>query len=54
MDIIKLSQLGEGSTLEYKRSTDNLTTILKCVSAFANTAGPCCIINVTYCFLIKF
>ncbi|HHS3012978.1 hypothetical protein SC029_11380 [Legionella pneumophila serogroup 1] len=39
MDIIKLSKLGEGNTLEYKRNTDKLDSILKSVSAFANTAG---------------
>lgn len=39
MDIIKLSQLGEGKTLEYKRNADSLVSVLKSVVAFANTAG---------------
>lgn len=46
MDIIKLSQLGEGNTLEYKRNTDKLDSILKSVSAFANTAGGIILIGV--------
>lgn len=46
MDIVKLSQLGEGSTLEYKRNTDKLVFILKSVSAFANTASGIILIGV--------
>jgi len=46
MDIIKLSQLGEGNTLEYKRNTDALDSILKSVSAFANTAGGIILIGI--------
>ena len=46
MDIAKLSQLGEGSTLEYKRNTDSLDAILKCIIAFANTAGDVILIGV--------
>jgi ATP-dependent DNA helicase RecG len=46
MDIRKLSQLGEGKTLEYKRNTDSLFSILKSVVAFANTAGGIILIGV--------
>ncbi len=46
MDIIKLSEFGEGNTLEYKCNTEALTTILKCVSAFANTAGGIILIGI--------
>lgn len=46
MDIIKLSQLGEGRTLEYKRNTDSLVSILKSAIAFANTAGGIILIGV--------
>ena len=46
MDIIKLSQLGEGNTLEYKRNTDTLASILKSVIAFANTTGGIMLIGV--------
>ncbi len=46
MDIIKLSQLGEGKTLEYKRNTTSLASVLKSVVAFANTAGGIILIGV--------
>lgn len=46
MDIMKLSQLGEGNTLEYKRNTDKLVSILRSVSAFANTAGGIILVGV--------
>ena len=46
MDILKLSQLGESYTLEYKRNTDALLSILKAVIAFANTAGGIILIGI--------
>lgn len=46
MDIVTLSQLGEGKTLEYKRNADSLPTILKSVIAFANTAGGILLIGI--------
>lgn len=46
MDIIKLAQLPEGQTLEFKRDTSSLDPILKAVIAFANTAGGVILIGV--------
>lgn len=46
MDIDKLSQLGEGKTLEYKRNTDSLVQVLKSIIAFANTAGGIILVGV--------
>ena len=46
MDILKLSQFGEGKTLEYKRNTDSLISVLKSIIAFANTAGGIILIGV--------
>lgn len=46
MDIEKLCQVGEGKTLEYKRNTDSLESILKSVIAFANTVGGIILIGV--------
>ena len=46
MDIIKLTQIGESNTLEYKRNTNSLDSILKSVSAFANTAGGIILVGI--------
>lgn len=47
MDILKLSQLGEGKSIEYKQNTLSLVSILKSAVAFANTAGGIILIGVT-------
>jgi len=46
MDIIKLTQLPEGQTLEFKRDTSSLDAILKAVIGFANSAGGIILIGV--------
>lgn len=46
MDIEKLAQLPESKTLEFKRDTSSLDSILKAVVAFANTAGGIILIGV--------
>lgn len=46
MDIVKLCQLGESNTLEYKQDASSLTPILKTAVAFANTAGGIILIGV--------
>ena len=46
VDFSKLMQLGEGKTLEYKRNTTSLFSVLKSVIAFANTAGGIILIGV--------
>ncbi len=46
MDIIRLAKLPESKTLEFKRDTSSLEPILKCVVAFANTAGGIILIGV--------
>lgn len=46
MDIIKLTQLPEGQTLEFKRDASSLDNILKTVIAFANSAGGIILIGV--------
>lgn len=46
MDILKLLQLQESKTLEFKRDTSNLTPIVKSIVAFANTAGGILLIGV--------
>ncbi len=46
MDIIKIAQLPEGQTLEFKRDTSSLDTILKAVIAFANSASGIILIGV--------
>ena len=39
MDIVKLIKLKESQTLEFKRDTSSLDSILKSAIAFANTVG---------------
>ena len=46
MDIEKLANLPESKTLEFKRDTSSLDSILKAVVAFANTAGGIILIGV--------
>lgn len=46
MDIEKLTHLSESKTLEFKRDTSSLDSILKAVVAFANTAGGIILIGV--------
>jgi ATP-dependent DNA helicase RecG len=46
MDIIKLANLPESKTLEFKRDASSLDSILKAVIAFANTAGGIILIGV--------
>ncbi len=46
MDIEKLAHLPESKTLEFKRDTSSLDSILKAVVAFANTAGGIILIGV--------
>lgn len=46
MDITQLAKLPESKTLEFKRDTSSLDPILKCVIAFANTAGGIILIGV--------
>lgn len=46
MDIIKLIKLKESQTLEFKRDTSSLDSILKSVIAFANTVGGILLIGV--------
>ncbi len=46
MDIIKLTKLKESQTLEFKRDTSSLDSILKAVIAFANTVGGILLIGV--------
>jgi ATP-dependent DNA helicase RecG len=46
MDIIKLIKIKESQTLEFKRDTSALESILKAVIAFANTAGGVILIGV--------
>lgn len=46
MDILKLAQLPESKTLEYKRDSSSLDSILKTIVAFANTAGGILLIGV--------
>lgn len=46
MDIIKLAKLPESKTLEFKRDTSSLDSILKSIIAFANTAGGIILIGV--------
>jgi ATP-dependent DNA helicase RecG len=46
MDILKLAQLPEGQTLEFKRDTSALDAILKAVIAFSNSAGGIILIGV--------
>ncbi|GJM07277.1 MAG: ATPase AAA [marine bacterium B5-7] len=46
MDIGQLCTLGESKTLEYKRNTDSLVSILKSIIAFANTAGGTVLIGI--------
>jgi ATP-dependent DNA helicase RecG len=46
MDIIKLTKLPEGQTLEFKRDTSSLDSILKAVIGFANSAGGIILIGV--------
>lgn len=46
MDIIKLIKLKESQTLEFKRDTSSLDSILKSVIAFANTVGGILLIGI--------
>lgn len=46
MDIEKLVQLPESKTLEFKRDTSSLDSILKAVVAFTNTAGGIVLVGV--------
>lgn len=46
MDIEKLCLVGENKTLEYKRNTDSLDSVLRSVVAFANTVGGIILIGV--------
>lgn len=46
MDIEKLTHLPESKTLEFKRDTSSLDSILKAVVAFSNTAGGIILIGV--------
>src|SRR5579871_924607 len=46
MDIIKLIRLKESQTLEFKRDSSSLDSILKSVIAFANTVGGILLIGV--------
>lgn len=46
MDIVKLANLPESKTLEFKRDASSLDAILKAVIAFANTAGGIILIGV--------
>lgn len=46
MDIEKLAHLPESKTLEFKRDTSSLDSILKAVVAFANTSGGIILIGV--------
>lgn len=46
MDIVKLANLPESKTLEFKRDASSLDSILKAVIAFANTAGGIILIGV--------
>lgn len=46
MDVEKLVNLPESKTLEFKRDTSSLDSILKAVIAFANTAGGIILIGV--------
>lgn len=46
MDVEKLAQLPESKTLEFKRDTSSLDSILKAVVAFSNTAGGIILIGV--------
>lgn len=46
MDIIELAKLSEGQTLEFKRDTSSLDSILKAVIAFANSAGGIILIGI--------
>ncbi len=46
VDILKLTQLAESQTLEFKRDASSLEPILKSIIAFANSAGGILIIGV--------
>ncbi len=46
MDITKLTKLPESQTLEFKRDTSSLDSILKAVISFANSAGGIILIGV--------
>lgn len=46
MDVIKLIKLNESQTLEFKRDTSSLDSILKTVIAFANTVGGILLIGI--------
>jgi ATP-dependent DNA helicase RecG len=46
MNIVTLAKLPESNTLEFKRDTSSLDSILKAIIAFANTAGGIILIGV--------